>query len=134
MIDAAKVLGEIVGLLGGIGSFLGVFGIALVLLTLLILGFINAVSPASRKVNFFLSVGIVAAMAMMQALKSGSPPDQLVRLVPFFIVMAAPYLTAVFLGALFRRLTRPSDHNRMQRIEALTEELNREIDAMKKWG
>lgn len=132
MIDAAKVLGEIVALLGGLGGFLGVFGVAMMVVTLLLLSVINVLSPLAPRANFLLATIIVSLAALYQGIEGSDLAVISAKLLPYWVVMLAPLFAATAISLLMRR-GRSDEATHLGRIEQLTDELRREIDALKRY-
>jgi cell shape-determining protein MreD len=105
MIDAVSVMGEVAAILGGLLGFLGVYGSALALLTLLLAGFVQMLLPFEKRTSFLVTVAIVTALALWQSYNAGRVEENLVRLVPYWIVMVTPTLIAMAFARLRRRHT-----------------------------
>jgi uncharacterized membrane protein AbrB (regulator of aidB expression) len=103
MLDAAAVLGEIFNLLGGFAAFLGIYGAAMLVITLLLSSFVQALSPFSRRANFLFCVVVVTGLALWQSYSAGRIEDNLPRLIPYLIVVMVPVLLSVVLEGFRRR-------------------------------
>ncbi|GGY47655.1 hypothetical protein [Parvularcula lutaonensis] len=107
MRESIDILGEALGLLGGLLSFLGATGIVLFVLSLILMALVGAFSPLPKMLNYVAIVVLVTALAMFGIDGFGELPGRVEALRGYLIVMLSPvvgvFLLKALIGALFRR-------------------------------
>ena len=128
--DGVGVIGQALGLLGGLLSFLGVTGIVLFVLSLILLGLLGAFSPLPKMVNYIAVVGLLTGLTLFGIEGFGDLPARAEALRGYLVVMLTPVVVVFGLKAAFGALFGGRSETAQLR-EAITE-LTEQVAALRR--
>lgn len=127
--NSVGYFGEVMAVILGVFSFLGIGGTALFFLSLILLGFVGAFSPLTKTTNYLLVVIGVTLIIVMGVGDLTEAGETMSTLMNYLAVMLVPLVVVYGLRIVLKRFGRGSETEQLR--EAVTE-LTEQVAALRR--